>query len=80
MSSPHTSLCLEQESLEFSQSLNLGKSLEFFRVPEPIWTRQLEERHLTNRLYFKEEEAWNFFKSQGLYKKGEIGIFVCPSA
>ena len=37
-------LCLrKKENLEFSQSQSLGKSSEFFQVPEPTWRRQLEQ-------------------------------------
>ena len=52
-----------------------SKGSEFFQVPELIWRIQLKEWHLANGLYSKEEEAWNFSKSQSLYREGDVGIF-----
>ena len=70
-------LCLrEQESPEFSQFLNLGGSLEFFQVPEPICRRQKSDSlHRAIGIFpcpRVQEEVRNFLKSQGLYK-GDIG-------
>ena len=68
-------LCLrEQESPEFSQSLNLGKSLEFFQVPEPIWRRQKSDSLPRTIGIFPSTRVWekvqNFLKSHGLYREG----------
>ena len=63
-----------------------GERSEFFLVSESIWRRQLEQWQLalrfaqifTIRLYLKEGEARKFFKSKGLYRGTEIGIFPSP--
>ena len=63
----------------FSQNFFKSQSLYLWRWQLEKW--QLAPRFarcIANSLYLKEEEAWNFSKSQGLYKGGEIGIFPSP--
>ena len=51
----------EQESPEFSKSLNLGESLEFFQVPEPIWRRQKNDNSYRQQVAFEGVESLEFF-------------------
>ena len=49
----------------------MGKSSEFFQVPEPIWKRQLEQC-FAKKLYFKEGERPEFSQVSGHIWKGQL--------
>ena len=72
------SLCLKEwESPEFFQSLK--KALEFFKSQSPHGGDS-QKSDFFDRLYSKEEGAWNFSKSQSLYRIEETVRRVTPQA